>query len=88
MVLGAGSKGKLLAQKLIDMKVEFKWLTNNPKKIGHDIYGKILQSQSALFKSNNPLVMVSISSPGDLKKLRKVFKMEGFRVGAEYHLFF
>ena len=88
MVLGAGSKGKLLAQKLIDLKVEFKWLTNNPKKIGHDIYGKILQSQSALFKSNNPLVMVSISSPGDLKELRKLFKMEGFRCGEEYHLFF
>ena len=88
MVLGAGAKGKLLAQKLIDRNVDFKWLTNNHKKIGHDIYGKILQSQSAMFNSNNPLVMVSISSPDDLKKLRKLFKLEGFTCGEEYHLFF
>ncbi len=37
---GAGKKGKSLAKLLISKNVEFRWVTNNAKKIGHFIYEK------------------------------------------------
>jgi len=39
---GAGDKGKFLSKKLIDRNIRFTWLCNNPKKMGHTIYGKTL----------------------------------------------
>lgn len=39
---GAGDKGKYLARQLLELNVDFKWLCNNSKKIGHCIYGKII----------------------------------------------
>lgn len=39
---GAGKKGKWLAQYLIDKGIAFQWICDNPKKIGKEIYGKIL----------------------------------------------
>ena len=39
---GAGKKGKKIAQLLIAQKTPFLWVCNNPKKIGHNIYGQTL----------------------------------------------
>jgi len=40
---GAGKKGKFLAQRLVQEGIPFKWICDNPKKIGKHIYGKLIQ---------------------------------------------
>lgn len=39
VLIGAGKKGKRLAQILLKQSIDFEWWTNNPKKTGIDIYG-------------------------------------------------
>ena len=58
-LIGAGKKGKLIAQRLIDMQVDFNWATNNSKKIGVDIFGKILIDEQTVDKSNQLIIAVA-----------------------------
>jgi hypothetical protein len=63
MVLwGSGKKGKLVAKKLIKNNCSFTWISNNPKKIGFEIYQQKIQSTSLLKKEKKKLVICSISS--------------------------
>ncbi len=41
-LVGAGKKGKSIAKFLIENEIDFEWATNNPKKIGVNIFGIIL----------------------------------------------
>ncbi len=45
VLLGAGKKGKLLAKMLVERSVDFKWHTNNENKVGHNIYGSLLERE-------------------------------------------
>ncbi len=71
---GAGKKGKKIAQKLIENKIAFRWVCNNPKKIGKDIYGIILEDENTILKTKSFQVIVSVSSPDENKKIRHKFK--------------
>ena len=61
IVWGAGRKGKLMAKKLIDLKLQFDWVTDNPKKIGHNIYGIILKNVDLINYGKQAQVIVAIS---------------------------
>ncbi len=58
---GAGKKGKSIAKILIKNKILFRWLTNNPKKIGHEIYGVIIQNSEILKEFDKPQIIFCIS---------------------------
>ena len=68
-LIGAGAKGKMLAAMLRKKGVEFDWFTNNPKKIGVNIYGKILKSDSEVSVDN--LICAVAGEEGD--RLRNRF---------------
>ncbi len=53
---GAGKKGKRAARLLLERKVDFIWISNNPKKIGKEIY-------------NTPIVPTSEDLPRDAQAL-------------------
>ena len=59
---GAGKKGKLVARKLIENNCYFTWISNNQKKIGHEIYQQKIQSTSLLKTEKKKLIICSISS--------------------------
>ena len=59
---GSGKKGKLVAKKLIENNFSFTWISNNPKKIGVEIYQQKIQSTSLLKTEKKKLVICSISS--------------------------
>jgi len=61
---GAGHKGKAVAKELIKSKVSFNWVCNNPNKVGHDIYGVVLQSMESLNKAGTSQVIFAISQKG------------------------
>jgi hypothetical protein len=69
VLLGAGKKGKKIAKLLIDSDVKFEWLCGTPNKIGHNIYGQILQSSK-----NVPIgcqVIVAIATKEELLRIKE-----------------
>lgn len=63
---GCGKKGKKVAQLLIEAEVSFRWVSNNPKKIGHDIYGVVIESDQTLPSIELKQVIIAIAEEIDL----------------------
>lgn len=73
---GAGKKGKIIAQKLIENDVDFVWICDNPKKIGHVIYGKKLEE---IPKHNLPSpcqIIISVAQKGEQKKINELLSLK------------
>lgn len=62
VVWGAGNKGKNIAKYLIEKEIPFEWICDNPNKIGHDIYGKILQPISFLEEVENTQSIITVAN--------------------------
>lgn len=63
VVWGAGNRGKAIAKSLKKLEVEFRWVSNNPNKIGHNIYGTLIEE----FQSVNSGVVI-IAVAGDAQQ--------------------
>ena len=64
VIWGAGGKGKLIAKLLIDQKIEFQWLSNNMKKVGHHIYDMPISHFHQLIDDPPSQVIIAIGSRG------------------------
>ena len=60
--MGDWKKGKLVAKELIENNCYFIWISNNPKKIGKEIYHQQIQSTNLLKTEKKKLIICSISS--------------------------
>lgn len=63
VIWGAGTKAKSIAKQLKVAKVHFHWITDNKKKIGHNIYGTILSSSSLLNDLSNTQIILAVANP-------------------------
>jgi len=63
VVWGAGKKGKTIAQTLLDKKIDFSWVCDNPKKIGKEIYGKILLDVTVLNNLKHLQSIITVANP-------------------------
>ena len=78
IIWGAGTKGKKIAQLLIDKKVSFDWICDNPKKIGKVIYGQTLKPVNYLSSVENPQCIISVANREaqlEIKQFLKSFEM-------------
>lgn len=84
---GAGKKGKLIARQLIAAKVNFHWVCNNDKKIGKDIYGKVLLPFNVLQKWEEPQIIISVA--GDLAQgeILSYLQNKQVKAGEDYYFF-
>ena len=62
VVWGAGNKGKFIAKSLVEKHIDFEWICDNPKKIGKDIYGKVLRSFKDLESIGNPQSIITVAN--------------------------
>ena len=62
VVWGAGTKGKKAAQILIEKRIIFVWICDNPKKIGKHIYIQELKPFQFLKTLNNPQSIVTVAN--------------------------
>ncbi len=69
-IWGAGTSGKQIAKALIEEDVKFKWLTNNPKKIGHNVYGQTLKDSDITDLSESQII-IRIGNPKALTQVKK-----------------
>lgn len=72
-LIGAGKKGKRIATLLIENSIDFEWYTNNRKKIGIDIYGKLLRDEKLLSPHSGAAYqfIVSIANPEEQTSLKR-----------------
>ncbi|MGX1930365.1 glycosyltransferase family 2 protein [Flagellimonas sp. 2504JD4-2] len=76
-IWGAGFKGKTIAKKLVERKIDFTWLCDNPKKIGKNVYGKELVHFTALEKLENPQSVVTVANEQAQTEIRDFFASIG-----------
>lgn len=84
---GAGKKGKILAQQLLNADLSFHWLTNNAKKQGKDIYGVILVSEKMLEKLEAPQFIIAVAGPDDQAVIQSYFDKMNWKAGKDYFFF-
>jgi glycosyltransferase involved in cell wall biosynthesis len=62
IVWGAGRKGKEISRKLIERKIDFKWITENNQKISVNIYDKIIQGPHILNQLETSKIIIAFST--------------------------
>jgi glycosyltransferase involved in cell wall biosynthesis len=87
VIWGAGRKGKAIARYLISKKVAFHWLCNNPKKIGKDIYGVLMQAELTLENLKEPQVIVAVANDEEQAELKRYFHEKGMETMKDYFFF-
>ena len=71
---GSGNKGKQIAKELLAYHHNFTWITNNPNKIGRDIYDVRLKSEETIEVDNRSQVIIAISAPSEQDHIAQVKK--------------
>jgi len=62
VVWGGGKRGKYIAKYLVRRDIPFTWVCNNKNKIGHEIYGVVLQSVENLGAIENKQIVISVAN--------------------------
>ena len=78
---GAGPKGKAIAKELSMQGIAFRWVCNNPKKIGHDIYGTILEPIGIITDTSPSQAIIAVSqqnSRGEIDAKINVANVQAF----------
>jgi len=86
VLLGAGKKGKWIAQQLIQKEINFDWETNNDKKVGMNIYNKILKKEKVENWVRGKII-VAVANAEEQQELRGQFKSVGLTEGEEVFFF-
>lgn len=73
VVWGAGKKGKKIANTLVQKKIPFHWVCDNPKKIGKDIYGVQLKHFSILKDIKNSKTIITVANEEEQLSIHSFF---------------
>jgi len=87
VIWGAGKKGKHLAKKLVEQKIDFYWVSNNEKKNGKMIYDQLVQHFEKVNELENPQVIVSVASPEGQVEILTFFQKKKMKKGEDYYFF-
>jgi len=84
---GAGKRGKELAQKMVNQELDFFWVSNNLKKVGKNIYGRVIQRVVYVEALKKPQIIVNISSPLDQNAIRAYLDAQLLEAIEDYFFF-
>ncbi|MDC6364554.1 MULTISPECIES: glycosyltransferase family 2 protein [Flavobacteriaceae] len=87
VVWGAGFKGKTIAKQLLEQKIDFTWLCDNPQKIGKKIYGHELVHFETLASLKNPQSIVTVANESAQEEIRAYFLKLGQLAMQDYFFF-
>ena len=87
VVWGAGTKGKNMAQGLIDNQIDFTWICDNPNKIGKFIYGYEMKPYKYLSEMKNPQSIITVANGEAQKTIRSYLEKLGQKPMADYFFF-
>lgn len=86
-IWGAGTKGKIIAKTLVEKKIPFEWICDNPNKIGRDIYGKTLKAFQELKHIKNPQSIVTVANKKAQKEIRNYLNELNLKPVEDYVFF-
>ena len=87
VIWGAGSKGKKVAQLLIEKNTPFEWVCDNPKKIGKDIYNQTLKPFKYLNKLKNYQSIITVASQDSQAEIKHYFNIHKKTAMKDYFFF-
>lgn len=87
VIWGAGAKGKSLAKKMIEKKVPFYWICDNPKKIGKHIYDQKLYPFNQLESIENTQSIITVANPREQEIIKQYFNGRGAKSMEDYFFF-
>lgn len=87
VIWGAGAKGKKIAGSLLQKEIPFEWICDNPKKIGRDIYGKILKPFNYLETIENPQSIITVANKISQKEIKNFVKNLNMKPIIDYIFF-
>lgn len=87
VVWGAGKKGKTIAKSLSERNIQFKWVCDNPKKIGKEIYGTWLIHYSELETIENPQSIITVANQEEQMTIKSFLENLG-QIPAQDYFFF
>jgi len=87
VVWGAGSKGKIMAKKLIKKKIDFFWICDNPNKIGKQIYNQEMLPFTALETIENSQSIITVANTKAQKEIRDYFRDRNCFPNKDYYFF-
>lgn len=73
VVWGCAKKGKIIAQSLLDAGVDFRWICNNPNKIGKHIYHTLIEGLGVMDELQNPQVIVAVANKDQQAEIREQY---------------
>ncbi len=78
---GAGKKGKWIAQQLVNRPIPFRWICNNPNKVGKEIYGRILEDTVLIKDLVRPKYILAVANKEEQVNIKQQL------AGQEYFFF-
>lgn len=87
IVWGAGNKGKKVAKILIQKNITFEWICDNPKKIGKDIYEKILKPFNYLEQIKNTQSIITVANKMAQKDIKEYMNRLNLKPVDDYVFF-
>jgi glycosyltransferase involved in cell wall biosynthesis len=87
VVWGAGSKGKTIAKNLKAMGHPFRWLCDNPRKIGKTIYGITMEHYTVLDMLPKAQSIITVANDEAQDDIRAFLGARGLKPTADYFFF-
>jgi glycosyltransferase involved in cell wall biosynthesis len=87
VLLGAGFKGKVIASHLINLKIPFNWICDNPKKIGRKIYDVMLHDYPCIEMLKNPQIIVSVANADAQREIKQLLHNKQMKSMKDYFFF-
>lgn len=78
---GAGAKGKHIARMLGEKNVAFRWMTNNPNKVGQHIHNVVLEDESEVSSIRDAQIIVAVAGLDDQQDIAKQLLEAGYTPG-------
>lgn len=75
---GAGKAGKELAKQLLNKDYSIRWVSNNPKKIGHNIYDIIIESDTIITEVSETIIVLAIKEKNFINNFSSIIKRANF----------
>lgn len=87
MLWGAGRNGKDMAKQLLAYDDQFRWVCDNPRKVGKDVYGVRMEHYDTIPTLEHPQIMIVVASPEAQADIRRALTGWGKQPRIDYWFF-
>jgi len=84
---GAGKKGKNIAKHLIEKKIPFDWICDNPKKIGKHIYNQLMLDYKTVDNYKNYQSIITVANAEFQEDIKKFLGEMNLLQGRDFFFF-